>query len=216
MKKLIISDIHLRIEFDQKKYEYLFNLFSQDFDEIILNGDFWEALYVDHDMIMNSNWRPLFDLLKSKNVTYIYGNHDQEQYSKELAIYISKRQKHSIEFSNDTNCFFVEHGHLHHDLVLDRISKPDYLLLKNINDRISRFIEGILVKITPSHGFTKIFTMNVLSNTEEIRKEKKLVFGHTHFAEDNKIDNYINSGYNYNGKRQYLVVYDDGYRLVKN
>ena len=73
MKTIIFSDTHIGKRCDRRRFEYLKKIIS-DADRVIINGDFRDHV-VKSDKFMNSKWKELFPLLKSKKTIFIYGNH---------------------------------------------------------------------------------------------------------------------------------------------
>src|SRR5690554_1878720 len=109
MSLLIISDIHLGKRFDKNKFNYLKNLFSK-YDEIILNGDFWDYYSVSFDDFVNSEWNKLFPVMEDKTI-YIYGNHDQEKWVDSRVKLFSKKQTNKHELIIKDKRYILIHGH---------------------------------------------------------------------------------------------------------
>ena len=91
MEYLILSDSHFEVGTKTVKINFYTNLISK-YDNIILNGDFYEAKFIKPNTFLNSKLKPLLDALHSKNVVYLYGNHDPKVDAIEFAEYISKEQ----------------------------------------------------------------------------------------------------------------------------
>ncbi len=77
MKTIVLSDTHLYEEFDEKKFNFLKRIISK-VDRVIINGDFWDSYICSFSDFINSPWKKLFPLLKTKKTVYIYGNHDKK------------------------------------------------------------------------------------------------------------------------------------------
>jgi predicted phosphodiesterase len=77
MKILVISDVHLDNAFEKPKYRFLKKIIRRA-DRVIINGDFWDGYLVKFQQFIQSPWKSLFPLLKSKKTIYIYGNHDKK------------------------------------------------------------------------------------------------------------------------------------------
>lgn len=75
MRTLIFSDTHLGKKFSKRECNYLIDLFSK-FDQIMINGDFWDEKKISFDAFMTSPSGLLFPTLKAKKAIYIHGNHD--------------------------------------------------------------------------------------------------------------------------------------------
>ena len=77
MKILVISDVHLDNAFEKPKYRFLKKIIRRA-DRVIINGDFWDGYLVKFQQFIQSPWKSLFPLLKSKKTIYIYCNHDKK------------------------------------------------------------------------------------------------------------------------------------------
>jgi metallophosphoesterase superfamily enzyme len=107
---LVISDTHLG-KYDKKKDEFLRNL-VKDYDNIVINGDFWDNWAISFKDFVNSEYQKLFKLLKSKNTTYIYGNHDyRAEFQKDLGEVFSNKQGIEYDLKIDGRKYHFEHGH---------------------------------------------------------------------------------------------------------
>ncbi len=179
MKYLIISDTHLTDHLEKRKYRFLMNLIAP-FENIIIDGDFWEARYVDTKKFLNSKYTPLFDLLKSKNTTYIYGNHDPEYVAKEIAERVSNKQSKMVKLQVGKNKFHIEHGHRFLHAKFENGGTP--LLLK-YSDMIGsgifeRFFFPLTVNILGSSWNKR--TIQKIHEDQTIANDELVVCGHTH------------------------------------
>ena len=111
MKTIVVSDTHLTAKFDKTKFNFLFNLFSSC-DKLIVNGDFWSCYSSTFDEFVNSDWKELFPIMLRKNTTYIYGNHDREEFMDERINLFSNSACLRTKFTNGKTTFHIEHGHL--------------------------------------------------------------------------------------------------------
>lgn len=214
MRTVIFSDTHLTHRFDRKTYEYLVKILTQA-DQIIINGDFWDADTTTFDMFINSAWQPLFKLLKDKKTLYLYGNHDAEKFADKRVNFFSVEQKKQLFMKVGKHTLRIEHG----DLILPL--GPDIPYPTNaINywyNRLYGFVEYIGSQLLGRHFFipyqffshkAKKWTVANL-NTDEI-----LVMGHLHRAEHVPEKYYINHGIIRHGIGQYILIEDDKLELV--
>ena len=211
MKTLIVSDIHLRSVFDKKKYLYLEKLFSS-VDHIILNGDFWDGYRTTFDHFVSSEWNKLFPLLKSKGTVYLYGNHDQRQFCDERTSLFSVEQKDNHILKNESITYYIEHG----DTLCPSIDVIYHLsrkLLSYIN-MFFQFIEYISSRIGSPHTILlKLTNRTIKKKLKKIQFPHWYLCGHTHLAEFDEIDKFVNSGYIQYGKASYLIADSSGLSL---
>jgi predicted phosphodiesterase len=212
MKTLIISDVHLNHVFDEKKYLYLENLISS-VDQVILNGDFWDAYRTTFDAFISSSWKGLFPQLLKKNTIYLYGNHDRKTFSDERVSLFSIEQKDSHRITgNNKEIYHIEHGHLLQksiDITFP-LSRKTLFYINNCMQRI----EYILTILGSPH--------NILLKKENAKIKKKLqnknfpywyICGHTHFAELDEENKFANSGYIQHRKSSFLLIDQSGITL---
>lgn len=111
MKTLVISDTHLDLPFDEKKYALLERIIS-DADRVIINGDFWEGFPLTFDKFYSSSWNKLFPLLKSKKTIYIFRNHDAREYTDTSKLRtFSEIQTDRYTFKENGDTYVFEHRH---------------------------------------------------------------------------------------------------------
>ncbi|MCA9376947.1 metallophosphoesterase family protein [Candidatus Dojkabacteria bacterium] len=218
MKTLIFSDTHLSHLFDKAKYDYLSEIIDMS-DHVIINGDLWEGYFTTFDLFVNSEWRRLFPLLKSKNAVYLHGNHDSPE---------------RFDVDERTGYFSVKYG-VEHELLLTGkryvIEHGDRLLSKNSNGRLRQLIK----RPTRFHtyaahainaldyisykGFANCIVTQPLNNrlkmtASGILDDAYLVTSHTHYSELDEVSRYINTGANRFGYGNYLLINDEGHELV--
>jgi len=212
MRTLIVSDIHLTHDFDESKFRFLTRLFS-DYDSIILNGDFWDGFGTTFDRFVTSKWKDLFPLLKSKRAIYLYGNHDQKEYSDKRVSLFSAEQMVSYKLNEGATSYHIEHGNLLEpglDVVL-----PSRSILYYVNI-CAHLVEHIFVMFGSPQNL-------LLKQTNKVIKKKLkkrtitgwFLCGHTHIAEIDKKNKFANSGFIQYGKATYLVVDSSGPLLKK-
>ncbi len=201
MRTLIFSDSHLTNRFNESKFKLLQRLISS-VDQVIINGDFWDGHLVSFDAFINSDWKKLFPLLKSKNTIYIFGNHDREQYVDERASLFSVRQLHNYSFKEGKTTFHIEHGNR---------------LFHTVDDFIPfRFINRILTYVAHSKPYkfmdevmgTGIRQNKVIKMKLQTQNSSNSIYicGHSHAREHDLENNYINSGYMKYGVASYVMI----------
>lgn len=215
MKILLFSDTHLLKKFDEKKFAFLQRIISQA-DKVIILGDFWEGSLMTFDEFINSSWNKLFPLLKQKHTVYIYGNHDEETLSDNRVSLFSDVQSVRFTFNEGGKTFVVEHGdkffdnHLIYQLTYGGPFKQIFMSKSFITLRFI-ILDDLLTKV-----FGKKFLNRRLSFNKHIKKvmlnEFKngqiLICGHTHAAEIDLKNNFINTGIIRHGLGQYVLIDD--------
>ena len=100
MRILVLSDIHLGSPCFRRKKE-LKQVLSKSWDQIIINGDFYELLgFKDKEQIDKEN-KNILNILQNKNVILINGNHDP---------HISSLDEYSLLLPNGKKVTLI-HGH---------------------------------------------------------------------------------------------------------
>lgn len=206
MKTLIFSDTHLGPKFEEKKFNFLKKRIEEA-QRVIINGDFWEGYFFNFEQFLASPWRALFPYLKKRQTVYLYGNHDKKiQVSKKVHLFSAKQAAQYRQKLNG-HTLVVEHGNrlwnTGDDEVIQNkrtqiatrlVHRIERVITRNDNFRMKQLIFGRYNKII-KNKIKKEFTSNEL-----------LVCGHTHFAEFNLKERFINSGIIRHGLAQYLVV----------
>lgn len=220
MNILILSDLHLTSKFDKNKYNYLVELINK-YDKVILNGDFWSAYSTTATKFMNSKWNKIFPLLKDKNTSYIYGNHDREKWNNSnLVNLFSNKQtnKETITLGNTT--YIIEHGN--NLLPKDSLTNPTFMKLNRalkIDDLIRYPIEkwiikrlGINVYMNFTKGINEILKHYASTN---LKDNEILITGHTHSPEIALNKHFIAGGILNFRHAQYVVINKDSVELIK-
>src|SRR3989338_10652126 len=202
MRTIIFSDSHLTEKFDLLKFNFLTRIIELA-DKVVINGDFWDGYVTSFDRFVNSEWKKLFPLLKSKKTIYLYGNHDSSDLSDARVNLFSSFQDTSYFIKSGDFNFKIEHGHnfvQYSDkkwpLVLVRLITIFY----NLNHFIKfRFQKKQLLELYRdlNINFKKRFTA-----------ENFLITGHTHGAEISLAKRFANSGFIQWGYGSYLVLED--------
>lgn len=217
MKTIIFSDVHLTKKFDSKKFEFLKRTIERA-DQIIINGDFWDHYVCKFSTFVKSDWKKLFPLLRAKNTIYLYGNHDRQSWTDDRVSLFSRHaaHQHIIEFGDKK--LVVEHGNRITPSIDEKavakftIGPIRYAATKSKNalERIGLVILGekfFKTEKRENRKMKKFVQKNFKSN--EI-----LICGHTHLAEFDLENRYINNGLVRHGFGQYVVVENDKIRLV--
>ncbi len=213
MKTLIISDTHLTHKFDQKKFNYLKQLFQQ-YDKIIFNGDFWDVHMTTFDKFINSKWKELFPIMKEKNTVYIYGNHDEQGDNDERVNLFSTEQSYAYRLKVGKKVLYITHG----QKVVEHINFVHRLVDKHdILKPPVRLVLNILVAILGKKYFGIYRAMNEDMKTwakKNLADNEILVCGHSHLNEVDIKNKFIDLGCNRHGMMQYMVVEGDKFGMV--
>lgn len=195
-KIIIVSDLHLsHRNFNDKQCQFLESLFGQ-YDQVIINGDFWCQYTSSFDQFIKSKWSILFPLLKSKNCIYIFGNHDPEEVNgKEIDLFCNTGLD-SYELAIDQRIWVVTHGNQFSPRLDDTVMLK---LLHNIMDweSVVRLVQNWIVKLisVPGHAFVGRVCLNRIQKKNIPDDGKTYIVGHTHAMEDDLGHKYINSGF---------------------
>ncbi|MBI4009016.1 metallophosphoesterase family protein [Candidatus Roizmanbacteria bacterium] len=212
MKLLVLSDTHLDLPFEEKKFKFLKKIISTA-DRVIINGDFWEGYNINFKQFINSPWKNLFSLLRSKKTIYLYGNHDRKHYSNKQTFLFSILQTQQYKMRLNGKTLVFEHGNRLMPLI-DETHPNVFNLIKKTN--ILGFIHKELVRKSGSKFFRHFLNMQNKAIKKRIKQELKnneiFICGHTHSAEFDLKNNFINTGFIKYGLAQYLIV--DSHKLT--
>ncbi len=211
MKTIIFSDTHLTTTFKARKYKFLEGIIKNA-DKIIIAGDFWEGKLITFQEFINSDWKKLFPILKQKHTVYVYGNHDKRKYSDKQVNLFSDQQNEIYTFKEGDKTFIVKHGDT---------KKIKYSLIKNLM-KTTRMSEVFFMKHFHEdleHILTKLFGPQILQvlfkkyNTvikdlekNELLENEYVICGHTHAAEIDLENHFINTGIIRHGIGQYVEI----------
>lgn len=206
MKILVFSDTHLDLPFEEKKFK-LINRIITDSDRVIIAGDFWEGYQIKFDQFIHSPWKSLFPLLKSRNTIYIYGNHDKKILSDELVSLFSTIQTHQYKLKVDGKIFIVEHGNRLSPFFDDilHLKRPPFFLTKQVK-KVSQFLLKKYKKKFTRFAYSRFNKTIKRRIKKEFKDNQIIVCGHTHFAEFDLSNQFINTGFIRFGLAQYLVI----------
>jgi len=208
MRYLIFSDTHLTPWFRQDKFEALAEAI-QGADRVIINGDFWESYGHSFSSFLESKWSStLFPLLLEKKAIYLLGNHDPEQSIDQRCKRFCVEQKMVHEFGSGGKRFRVEHGNAVVPFFDERwgirLPSPIVLLLQ--------LVEGLVHVASRGKIAERLFAHNNKTAKSWVKhnlpKNTYLVTGHTHGAEVDLENRYINSGFSRHGTCEYVYIED--------
>lgn len=217
MKTIIFSDTHLEKKFDKETFVFLKKIISNA-DKVIISGDFFEGLLFSFEEFLNSEWKPLFELLKTKETIYVVGNHDEEVRDKNLTISFAKTYKQRYIFNQGGKRYIVHHGH-QYDLSFHK--GFGFVDLNKLGHTFKIWLHFYIVseKIL-TRAFGKLLLQNAYKKFNRelksfIQKEAKendiFIFGHTHAAEIDLENKFINTGFIRHGLGQYVEITDKPY-----
>jgi predicted phosphodiesterase len=205
MNLLIFSDTHLDKRFDIEKFNKLKEIISLS-DKVIINGDFWEGYKLTFKEFLDSEWKQLFEILKSKHTVYIYGNHDK---------YLDNGYKvfadictDQYDISIDQRTYRIEHGDRIVPTFEENLSSfTAKKVFCNIGTEVQRV--GYII-------FGKSFTKAHKNQNEVMKKWAKknlpskvtLVCGHSHYLEKTEDEKFLNTGVINYKCFQYILVKD--------
>jgi predicted phosphodiesterase len=207
MEILVISDTHLTTPFEEKKFKFLTNLILSS-DRVIINGDFWDGYLTTFEKFIDSPWKNLFPLLKSKNTVYIFGNHDKSTFANKSKFKLfSDLQTNSYRLTINNISYLFEHGNRLLPFDDEKIIEPLTSPLRS-----TKIIDTLEQKLIRRFGsrFQKLLRKNnkiiKLKALKELKNNEYYVCGHTHCAEIDHTNRFINSGLIKGGLGQYLLI----------
>lgn len=204
MRLVIFSDSHLSVNFDAEYFAYFKDIISTA-DQVIINGDFWDRYLCSFDEFLNSKWSALFPLLKSKHTIYLFGNHDEQKYSDSRTELFSDQQVHQIGITVDGIKLHIEHGH--HIALISSGDEP------GTYQKLFVMLESFGRKYIPGSYLTNRILQSLneqmkLWAHQNLLPDQILVCGHTHIQEKAVQSQFLNSGLNCYGFKQYISITD--------
>ncbi|OGK23395.1 hypothetical protein A3A46_03035 [Candidatus Roizmanbacteria bacterium RIFCSPLOWO2_01_FULL_37_13] len=199
MKILVFSDSHLTDKFEEKKFYFLKKIIRQS-DFVIINGDFWDGYLTTFNRFISSNWSKLFPLLKSKKTIYIYGNHDRESYIDRNVSQFSDLQTHAYRLQLNGTSFIFEHGHRLYPAIDEKLPRS---LNKILTIAVGSILENVSLLQLMLKRVNRIIKKKV---KKELGIKEMFVCGHSHYAEFDLKNRFINTGFIENGLAQYLII----------
>jgi len=220
MKTLIFSDTHLTHKFDKVLFDYIAKL-VKNADQVVINGDFWDAYITTFDKFCKSEWNKLFPILKKKNTIYLFGNHDKKRTMDKRMDLFSSIQNDSHEINLKDITLNIQHGHLISPELdgmwlfrNDNLVRPLYKLFAyfyHTNHFFSVFVDKF-----HQNGQSKKLLDGMISFVEENINEKYVyIFGHTHiFYKDDNLGMY-SCGVLDKAQYSYIMIEDDKIKTYK-
>lgn len=209
MNVLVFSDTHLEKTFDEHKFHFLQKIIQKS-DVVIINGDLWEGYIDTFEQFIYSPWRHLFPHLKKKQSVYIYGNHDKKWYLDKRVGLFSKIQTERYILKIKHNSYIFEHGH-RFSFSIDKIITQKKML--GVLVPLSTRTQRIIIRKFGSKKIKQLFgslnagiKQNMLPT---LRKNEIFVCGHTHVAEFDLKNRFVNLGTIQHGLGQYLTIHND-------
>lgn len=194
-KYIVISDLHLSHEFNDKLFLELKKII-QNSTNVIINGDFWDDSKTTFEKFVNSKWNMLFPLLKERKTIYITGNHDPiYKINKKFKLFAEKLVQ-NITIKHNNQDFYITHGQEYSVVtkIAMKIAKKNTNLVKFLGYPmfLPMYInEKFILRQKEIKSLFKTYNKkykNKFSN-------KILVMGHTHIPEIDFENMYINTGF---------------------
>lgn len=187
MKVLVFSDTHLTHRFNSELFDYIANLVSSA-DQVVINGDFWDAYLTTFDQFCNSKWKKLFPLLKEKNTVYIFGNHDKQKFVDERVSLFSDVQVDEYVLKSGDARFHIMHGHAivpaYDNMAV--FSNPDFIRWGY--QALTKIVNRVPVINSLFHFFEHRKNLGQLEEMREYTQKSSskgefYLFGHCHIPE---------------------------------
>ena len=196
MKRLIISDTHIGSKFYKEKDLYDF-LKSQEYDQLILNGDIIEFLKIPTFTKGCLEIAKIVDY--TKEIIYIIGNHDKALAKFSGLELFGIKFMNQFEFEEGGRKFRIEHGDkyekgiVHYRTTMKIISVFQDFLERYFNLDVSTWFNNLRIN---KRKIKRLWDIIDLNNDVDV-----LIVGHTHIPEaviwideNEKIKTYVNSG----------------------
>lgn len=206
MKILVFSDTHLTPRFEEKKFKFLESIIKKA-EQVIINGDFWEGYTCSFQQFIASPWKHLFPLLKKKKAVYILGNHDKKIFLGKKTQLFSSSITSSIVLKQKNLPLTIEHGNRFSPSWDDEIGlkKPPALAIKAFE-----MFERTVVRSWGKKGLLAFFGRFNKKIKKQIQKTDLQntihLLGHTHCAEIDLKNRFVNSGIIRHGLGQYITI----------
>lgn len=217
MKILIFGDTHLNQKFEPYLFDYISKLIKTA-DQVIINGDFWDAYLCSFDDFVNSKWKKLFPLLKNKNTIYLYGNHDSQKKCDHRVDLFSSQQSVIFEWkSKSGKRYIIRHGDTiagDFDYKHPHLTKYFwwlYSLMFKLN-KADNFI-GKIYQHFDHKKCLGIFTSISEYAQKNIRDSEVLICGHSHIHKDDRGNHLVSIGPFWNKIARYLIIDGDKVEL---
>jgi predicted phosphodiesterase len=214
MTAIVFSDTHLTDSFDRRKFVFLKRIISPA-DRVIINGDFWDGYLTPFDKFIKSQWQELFKILKTKKTVYLYGNHDFKKFADNRVNIFSDRQGLLYKIKVGKYSLIIEHGN--RMAPAEDETGPKIFLQPLIIKSFIAYRESIPVKLFSRRALFKYSVQNYKIKKwakENLKQNEIIMTGHSHLAEINIREQFINTGMIRWGIGQYLKIDGDKMELV--
>jgi predicted phosphodiesterase len=206
----------LGVEFERTKFEFLERVIHAA-DRVVINGDFWEGYFASFDEFMKSEWRMLFPVLKNKQAIYLFGNHDQQRWTDGRVDQFCLQTGDEYRFKSGGKSFLVTHGH---DIdKLDECAKWRRSGWRGVG-KVIVGVEDLLVKIGGLRWQRVRSSMAVGRQRQRVElmkgKQETVICGHTHVADLDLYNGYVNDGFIGEGFGQYVVVEEGKVEVIRS
>ena len=192
-KVVIISDLHLGKKLNPEKFDQIKQA-VESADKLIINGDLWEGFAYSLGEFLKSSWRKLFPLFKSKDATYLYGNHDRETSNDSRTSQFSSSAVRKYVFKQNGEVFNVMHGDELAPTLDMRLPRIAYFYwFYEIAVKIERFFIRHFGKPF-LHIYRKDNEKMINWKVKNISGDQWLICGHSHLAIINNEVKFANSG----------------------
>jgi len=227
---IILSDLHLGSNNIHHGRLHAFLEIIETFDRVILNGDFLDDHW-DYEKTMVSEWKPLFDLLKTKETIYLFGNHDVDSISLRSATKeIINEYAETYHVLVHDRELIIMHGHTVYPRLGGILYKPQKSWWRKILQKVLKVVSYIVYPIIlivrffiERHPQLVKLQRPLIAKQNEVMKQyakgnlepdQILVCGHSHLAEFSPEQQFINEGANAYERVEYLSIRDNNIELV--
>lgn len=228
LSTLILSDTHIGEKFVTERFEALIKLFEK-YDQIILNGDFLDDFW-EYKKIVTSQWRPLFELLKTKKVIYLFGNHDIDSTElRDVTHDFITEYADEYYLSVGGKELVIMHGHTIYPRLDGILYEEQITIGRKITQKIMRLLANVLYPlvlivrffIEQHPSLVKLQRPIIIKQNNQMKQYARdnleahqiLVCGHSHLREDSQDKKFINIGANCYERLEYLSIIDDSFEL---
>jgi|TARA_R100000908_G_C3750046_1_gene144689 UDP-2,3-diacylglucosamine pyrophosphatase LpxH len=196
LKRVVISDTHIGSKFYKEEELYSF-LESEEYDQLILNGDIIEFLKIP--TFTEGCMRIIKSVDYGKEIIYIIGNHDKALAQFADSEMFGIRFMEQYEFESAGRKFRIEHGDryergiVHYRTAMKIISVFQDFLERYLNLDVSTWFNNLKIN---KRKIKRLWDIIDLNNDVDV-----LIVGHTHIPEaviwideNENIKTYVNSG----------------------
>ncbi len=205
MRTLIFSDTHLTHEYLPHLDIFLQQLIEPA-DQVIVNGDFWDAYHTTWQRFSHSRWQKLFAVLRRKKAIVLWGNHDQPRWTKQPDLF-SAQYADRFSLSAGDYLLQIQHGH-----VLAPSFDTRYPLLAWY---LGQYVPYRSYSFSPQAWFNQQAHLLMRHHASQLPQNEILITGHSHVATLDFPERYANSGIIGSGRASWLWIEDDKLFLRK-